>query len=73
VVLDEALVGEGTTTYSMYTTLHGIIEHDLLNRERNGYGPRSKSPRSTRHSENEMPRCVGWKRDTGCATATWSF
>ena len=27
--LDERLVGEGTTTYSIYATPHGIIEHDL--------------------------------------------
>jgi uncharacterized damage-inducible protein DinB len=27
--LDEPLVGEGTTTYSIYTTLRGIVEHDL--------------------------------------------
>ena len=27
--LDERLVGEGTTTYSIYAMLHGIIEHDL--------------------------------------------
>jgi uncharacterized damage-inducible protein DinB len=27
--LDEPLVGEGTTTYSVDATLHGIIEHDL--------------------------------------------
>ena len=27
--LDEPLVGEDTTTYSIYATLHGIIEHDL--------------------------------------------
>jgi uncharacterized damage-inducible protein DinB len=27
--LDEPLVGEGTTTYSVSASLHGIIEHDL--------------------------------------------
>ena len=27
--LDEPLVGEATTTYSVSATLHGIIEHDL--------------------------------------------
>lgn len=27
--LDDPLVGEGTTTYSIDTTLNGIIEHDL--------------------------------------------
>jgi len=27
--LDDPLVGEGSTTYSISTTLHGIIEHDL--------------------------------------------
>ena len=63
-VLDEALVGEGTTTYSMYTTLHGIIEHDLLNRERNGYAPRSESPRSTRHSETALRSAVEPSRMT---------